>query len=239
MRIGGHHTHRASERGGRHRGRSQGRGSDPGRADLARPESPARPSLLILDNFPEDTPLQPYLPVGGRVHTLVTTRRRDLDYPSVRLNILTTEEGVRLLNSGARRLGGDAAALVDHLGGLPLALELAKGYLNYRNQLTIAELLEEMSAAGDIELVTEFASEYRDHLPTRHETDIVQTFQLSWNAAPELGRSVLRAMGELAPVAVPRALLRAVLALHSQPHVRDPLGKALDELARLRWWSWI
>jgi hypothetical protein len=40
------------------------------------------PSLLILDNFPENVPLQPYLPVGGRVHTLITTRRQDLRHPS-------------------------------------------------------------------------------------------------------------------------------------------------------------
>jgi len=39
------------------------------------------PSLIILDNFPEDVPLQPYLPVGGRVHTLITTRRRTSTIP--------------------------------------------------------------------------------------------------------------------------------------------------------------
>src|SRR5215472_1480799 len=32
-------------------------------------------SLLVLDNFPENAALRPYLPVGGRVHTLITTRR--------------------------------------------------------------------------------------------------------------------------------------------------------------------
>ncbi len=191
------------------------------------------PSLVILDNFPENVPLQPYLPVGGRVHTLITTRRQDLDCPSVRLNTLTTEEGVRLLNSGARRFGNDAEALVARLGGLPLALELAKGYLNYRKGLTISSLLGAISANTEIELLSEFASEYRDHLPTRHETDIVRTFQLSWDAAPELGRGILRALGELAPVAVPRSLLRAVLELPADSEVRDPLAKALDELSRL------
>ena len=191
------------------------------------------PSLIILDNFPENVPLQPYLPIGGRVHTLITTRRQDLDYPLVRLNILTTEEGIRLLDSGARRFGQEAAPLVTRLGGLPLALELAKGYLNYRKKLTIPALLEEMSANTDIELVNEFASQYRDHLPTRHETDIARTFQLSWNAAPELARKILRAMGELAPVAVPRSLLRSALELPGDSSVRDPLGRALDELSRL------
>jgi tetratricopeptide (TPR) repeat protein len=190
-------------------------------------------SLLILDNFPESAALRPYLPVGGRVHTLITTRRQDLDYASVRLNILTPEEGIRLLNSGARQFGDDAARLVERVGGLPLALELAKGYLNYRRKLTISELLEEMLATSDIELLTEFASKYRDHLPSRHETDIVRTFQLSWDAAPEVGRAVLRAMGELAPVGVPQFLLRSVLNLPAGTHVRDQLARALDELSRL------
>src|SRR5579864_8228346 len=191
------------------------------------------PSLIILDNFPENEPLQPYLPVGGRIHTLVTTRRQDLDYPLVRLSILTPEEGIRLLDSGARRFGNEASVLVTRLGGLPLALELAKGYLNYRKNLTISSLLEEMNANTDIELLAEFASEYRDHLPSRHETDIVKTFGLSWDAAPELARRILRCMGELAPAPVPRSLLRPVLDLPAGSSVRDPLARALDELSRL------
>ena len=68
------------------------------------------------------------------MHTLITTRRQDLDYPSVLLNVLSTEEGVRLLNSGTRQFGAEAAVLVRRLGGLPLALELAKSYLNYRKE---------------------------------------------------------------------------------------------------------
>ena len=127
-------------------------------------------------------------------------RRRDLNYAFIRSNILTAAEDLRLLNSGARRFGDDAAAFVERLGGLPLALELAKGYLNYRQNLTISTLLEQMGAMGEIALVSEFASEYRDHLPSRRQTEIVRTFQLSWDAAPELGRAILRAMGEFAAV---------------------------------------
>jgi tetratricopeptide (TPR) repeat protein len=188
-------------------------------------------SLLILDNFPEQGSLQPYLPVGGRVHTLITTRRQDLSHPSVRLNVLTTEEGVRLLNTGERQFGNDTGALlVDRLGGLPLALELARGYLNHRKRLTIPELLKELS---DLELLTEFAERYLDYLPSGHEKDIVRTFQLSWDAAPPLAQQVLRLMGELAPVSVPRFLLRDALKLTGDSPVRDPLDKALAELSRL------
>jgi tetratricopeptide (TPR) repeat protein len=160
-------------------------------------------------------------------------QRKDLDYPSVRLNILTTEEGV---GSSTREQDGSATTLPRWwlaLAGCRLRWNWPKGYLNYRKELTIASLLGEMSAASDIELLAEFASEYLDHLPTRHETGIVRTFQLSWDAAPELARAVLRAMGELALVAVPRSLLRSVLNLPAGSGMSDPLARALDELSRL------
>jgi hypothetical protein len=48
----------------------------------------ALPSILIvLDNFPEQGSLQPWLPQSGSIHTLVTTRRRDLSkYSRLPLN---------------------------------------------------------------------------------------------------------------------------------------------------------
>jgi hypothetical protein len=101
------------------------------------------PCLLILDNFPETVPLQPYLPTTGRVHTIVTTRRQDLAQSTVRLPFLSIEESVRLLNSGESRLGQSAAALAERLGGLPLALELAKSYLNSRQDLTVPKLIRD------------------------------------------------------------------------------------------------
>jgi tetratricopeptide (TPR) repeat protein len=193
----------------------------------------AGPSLLVLDNFPEDAPLGPYLPTTGRVHTLITTRRQDLDYPSILLNVLSTEEGVKLLNSGKRQFGVEAAVLIQRLGGLPLAIELAKSYLNYRKAVGVSELLEEMKTASDIELLTEFSLEYRDQQASAEGIDIVKTFQMSWEIAPESAKQVLRVMGELAPAGVPRALLRAILNWPGQTGVRDPLSKALDELSRL------
>ncbi len=126
------------------------------------------PCLLILDNFPETVPLQPYLPTTGRVHTIVTTRRQDLAQSTVRLPFLSIEESVRLLNSGESRLGQSAAALAERLGGLPLALELAKSYLNSRQDLTVPELIAEMTRAGEVAVLNEFAAEYRDELPGTH-----------------------------------------------------------------------
>jgi hypothetical protein len=46
--------------------------------------------------------------------------------------------------------------------GCRLRWSWPKGYLNCRKNLTISALLEKMSANTDIELLAEFASEYRD-----------------------------------------------------------------------------
>lgn len=195
--------------------------------------SRSKPCLVILDNFPEDVALKPYLPTTGRVHTIVTTRRQDLGHAAVRLPILPVEDGVRLLNSGERKFGEAAAVLAERLGGLPLALELSKSYLNYRRELSVPELIEAMNAQGEMEVLAEFAEEYRDQLPSQHEVDIARTFQLSWDSAPAAAQEVLRVMGELSPAPVPRALLRSVLDWPAESALHDKLGKSLDELVRL------
>ena len=142
------------------------------------------PCLVILDNLPEDVALRPYLATTGRVHTVITTRRQDLGYSTVRLPVLSIEESLQLLNSGERQFGQSAELLAERLGGLPLALELSKSYLNYRKDLSIGDLIDEMRREGEVRVLKEFASEYRDQLPSRHELDVTSTFQLSWSITP-------------------------------------------------------
>ena len=124
------------------------------------------PSLIVLDNFPEQIPLRPYLPTTGRIHTLVTTRRRDLtNFPHVRLDPLAVQDGILLLNSGARQLKhAEAEQLVERLGGLPLALELTKAFLNYRTEVSIQHVLTEMNRSGEIGVLRRFTESYRDEL---------------------------------------------------------------------------
>ena len=193
------------------------------------------PSLVVLDNFPEKIPLRPYLPIAGRVHTLVTTRRKDVAaYPYVLLDTLSLQAGIQLLNSGVRQFATtDAAALVERLGGLPLALELAKSFLNYRTDIGVKQVVPEMQTAGEMGVLRDFAAEYRDELPSRHEMDVALTFQISWELAPATGKSILRAMADLAPFPVPRALLRRILGWGEPAGLKDELGKSLSELSRL------
>lgn len=191
------------------------------------------PCLIILDNFPENIPLRPYLPISGRVHTVVTTRRQDLGQATVRLPVLSSDEAVRLLNSGERQLGDSATLLAERLGCLPLALELSKSYLNYRQDLGVEQLIQEMDREGELPILAEFASEYRDELPSRHQLNVASTFQLSWDITSDPAKQVLRVMGELAPAPVPRTLLRSILDLPEERVLQDALSKGLSELVRL------
>jgi tetratricopeptide (TPR) repeat protein len=193
------------------------------------------PSLLILDNFPEEIALRPYLPTTGRIHTLVTTRRRDLSaFPNVRLNVLSGDAGIALLNSGVRKLNrDDAAVLVQRLGGLPLALELTRSFLNYRQNVGVPQLLAEMARSGEMEVLRGFAKKYRDELPSGHETDVARTFQTSWNVAPRAAQDVLRVMADLAPAGVPRVLIRQALDLPGPAGFDDGLEESFSELIRL------
>jgi tetratricopeptide (TPR) repeat protein len=193
------------------------------------------PSLIVMDNFPETIALRPYLPVTGRVHTLVTTRRQDLtNYPHVRLNILSREAGTQLLNSGVRQLKpGEASLLVERLGGLPLALELTRSFLNERVDATVHQILDAMRTTGEMEVLRGFVKNYRDELPSRHGRDVAGTFQMSWELAPDPGKQVLRVMAELAPFAVPRKLLRLILGVDQPTGLADDLADCLAELRRL------
>lgn len=77
-------------------------------------------------------------------------------------------------------------------------------------------------------------STFLEHFgPSRHELDVAQTFQLSWKITPDPAKQVLRVMGELAPAPVPRAVLRKILEWPAQSELRNELGRALSELARL------
>jgi tetratricopeptide (TPR) repeat protein len=189
--------------------------------------------LIILDNLPEDVRLHDYLPNTGRLHTIITTRRQDLDKATVRLPVLSIPESVQLLNSGARNLGPSAERLAVRLGGHPLALELSKSYLNYSQDLTVPALIEEMNREGELSVLKQFASDYKDHLPSGHDLDVASTFQLSWNIASDPAKKILRVIGELAPAPVPRKLLRLVLELPEQSALRDELSKGINDLVRL------
>ena len=86
--------------------------------------------LLVFDNVPESGAVMPWLPPQPSIRALITTRRRDLSrFDMLPLQPLDEVAGLDLLNKGTRRFDSDATQLVKALGGLPLALELARNFL--------------------------------------------------------------------------------------------------------------
>ncbi len=190
--------------------------------------------LVVYDNFPEIGPLMPWLPVGANIRTIVTTRRRDLSrHPKVSLEFLSESEGLELLNGGERRFGPEAAVLVETLGGLPLALELARNFLNLRLALTVETLLEEMERLGDIATLKIFEEHYADEFPTGHQKEVGATFQLSWDLASPEAQRILKLMALWAPAPVPRRLFRSAFGDETGNRLIDPVDTPVAELARL------
>jgi tetratricopeptide (TPR) repeat protein len=208
-------------------------------------------TLIVLDNFPEGEEIQAWLPPEKSIYTLVTSRRKDFfNYFCHDLNKLDHGEALTLLNSGVRDFAmEEARPLIDALEGLPLALELVKHFLNLRLELSIKELLGEMTALGQMEALKYFTEQYADQLPTGHSKQVAATFRMGWDLASDFERQVLQAISLLAPAPVPRRVLRAILknnkkslwhiihryfkkifGLSSESKLRDPLDEALSRL---------
>lgn len=101
--------------------------------------------LLILDNADDLALLPAFLPPTDGGHVLLTTRAWDMQRVALRVEVerLSTEVGAAFLLRRAGRLPLDASLeqadpdervlacqIVEHMGGLPLALDQAGAYLN-------------------------------------------------------------------------------------------------------------
>ncbi len=187
--------------------------------------------LIVMDNFPENKPFIPWLPSESSICVLITTRRRDIGINSIDLNFMTPDEGAALINSGKRSFGNKAKDLANFLGSLPLAMELAKHYLNnIRPDISIDSLVNEIKKTGEMKALAVFAEKYADELPSRHTKEVAATFQMSFAMASPDAKLVLQAMSLLAPLPVPRKLLKAILGFSEGNLFEDRLGDAIGEL---------
>ena len=200
-------------------------------AQMWRKLSGCGPVLIVLDNFPECESLQPWLPSTRLVHTLVTTRRRDLGLSRLSLDFMAVDEALELLNSAESEFGPEAIKLIDRLGGFPLALELAGNILNRRPALTIEGLLQEMNKAGESQTLSIFAEKYADELPSGHGNDAAATFKISWDLASSTAKAVLQILSCFGPMPVPRRLLREIIDSPCEGVIEDLSDVAFGELA--------
>ena len=158
--------------------------------------------LLVFDNAAEPDALRPHLPQAGNHHSIVTSRNPawgGIAVP-VELDTWTTEQGVRFL---AERLsGGDRekpAALVEDLGGLPLALEQAASYLEATGVTAgvYRRLLDGVDTEGDILDETEGGS------ATGYGRSVAKTLSVAFEKLSPPARRLLRLCAFAAPEPVP------------------------------------
>jgi len=135
--------------------------------------------LIVFDNLESVEAIRDYLPdSSANPHILVTSRREQVDFADVELDLLDNEQSYAMLVQEAGKAPeSEAEELAAHeivvaLNGLPLALELAGAYLARRRIGWCAYrdfLLDDLKQA----LPKKLAS------PTQHEADLFNTLKIS------------------------------------------------------------
>lgn len=134
--------------------------------------------LIIFDNLEDPSAIQDYLPEPqADPHILVTSRIEQPGFTPIPLDTLDETLSIELLYQEAgRRADGEAEQtaareIAKTLGGLPLALELAGAYLQYRSISfrQYLDLLQQNLKAATAVRFTGF---------TRHETDLYSTLKI-------------------------------------------------------------
>ncbi|MFZ3555078.1 ATP-binding protein [Streptomyces sp. BH055] len=129
-----------------------------GRSGLWRDQLAGRRVLLVLDDAAGSDQIEPLLPGGASCLTLVTSRRRLVDFDGgepLTLNTLPHDEAVTLFSLLAPHAplhpAPDSSAVVNHLvrlcGHLPLAIVLLAGRLAHRPAWTVADLAADFADA--------------------------------------------------------------------------------------------
>ncbi|MBZ0320170.1 MAG: tetratricopeptide repeat protein, partial [Anaerolineae bacterium] len=201
------------------------------------------PRLIIVDNAENQDVLKDWLPRLQGHRVLITSRRGQ--WPAHwgvvahRLDVLTADESRELLRRLAPHLTSAPDAELDmvgeKLGYLPLALDLAGNYMQYRRMTPAAylELLDKQKTLVDSRLFTTWAKEQGILSPTDHDLNVYATFDLSWQRlTSDAPKRLLMGCGYLAPnTPIPLELLTALFESDDDPaeSVDMALGK-LDEV---------
>ena len=203
----------------------------------------SRRRLVVLDNLEEPDALRQWLPRFACVKLLITTRRAhwspELGLDLHAIDVLPRPEGRALLRRLAARLASapdaDLDALLDLLGDLPQAVDLAGRYLAERSRLPVKKYLEELDGQANLLEHSAFA-EGMDATPS-----LAATFHLSWqrlggeSRLHSLARRVFQSAGWCAPnVPIPPELLCQAVEDKGDSPEFDRALKRLADLGLLK-----
>ena len=175
--------------------------------------------LIIFDNLENLETIKEILPAAnGASHILVTSRFEQAGFVAIPLDTLSPEQGLQLLlqEAGRQPQNADenqaAASIVQQLGGLPLALELAGAFLQRRTTVSWQQYLELLHKNLPAAFLGSHASW------TKHEADIYSTLKIHeslFNEEPLL-KPLLNTLTWSGSTAMSGSLLCALLA-ESEP----------------------
>lgn len=147
------------------------------------------PRLLVFDGCEDDATLRRWRPTSGGCRVVLTSRRsrwsRGLGISTLPLGELTTVASIALLRGYRPDLRSDEPtleAIVQEVGGLPLALHLAGSYLEtYQDDPLFGEparFLQDLRGAGPLAHAALSGVDVALS-PTDHELSVGRTFALS------------------------------------------------------------
>ena len=199
--------------------------------------------LLILDNFEEVGLANEVLAnfQHPNLRVLLTSRRRDwpasLGLQSLELEVFSPEESLKFLHEllEERKDNQDnLKRLTEHLGHLPLALELAGRYLCKHSHLEIPSYLAQL----DNVLTHRSMDNWKPKLKsaTAHDLSLIQTFALSWEQVnDENAQKAFIMAGFLAPsTAIPLEIFEKALET-SRESAMKRLKNSLDWACCANW----
>jgi len=169
-----------------------------------------KPWLAIFDNAEDPDLLAPFLPrSGGQV---VVTTRSALWREATLIDVLTSEEGIALINKLLQRADPLSGSLGQALGYLPLGLVQACAYIR-NQQMPLATYLEQLQKAPA--LLASDERLYGKKLPHSLMSLWQMTFTTLASSCPE-ALALLDQLAYLAPEAIPQPLLSKLGASATQ-----------------------
>jgi tetratricopeptide (TPR) repeat protein len=198
--------------------------------------------LLILDNVEDIALVRSYLPKGNQGHLLLTTRRQAVGgaIKSISLNAMNEAEGGAFLLKRAKRIVADlppeqipakemqsAMHLSRVLGGLPLALDQAGGYIE-RKQCSLERYLQIYEQAHERLLAESgFPEDTTDYKYTVATTWSLSFRQIALEEHGQAATHLLWLCAFLAPDNIPVPMLEKVPA----PLAIDLFGPDLGQVS--------
>ncbi len=140
--------------------------------------------LLIFDNCTDEQLLADWLPVTGGATVLITSTRpewpRAVAVDVLPLDVLERPTSIQFLQQLATRLNAaDADSLASVLGDLPLALQLAGGYLGRYQTMSAAAYLRQLEMGAGLQHPS-LLGQGTKLSATQHALSVSHAFELSY-----------------------------------------------------------